>query len=84
MNAMEVNEKVQRQVERACICIRQHAAAIAAAAGDYKSSFYIRIEINPDAPEAKINYDLDAWGIPDPPPITDLFKELGFEKEAGK
>lgn len=83
MNEMEVNEKVQRQVERACICIRQHAAAIAAAAGDYKSSFYIRIKIDPDLPEATINYDLDAWAIPDPP-IIDLFKELGLEKEAGK
>lgn len=70
-------------MERACICIRQHAAAIAAAAGDYRSSFYIRIEIDPGAPEAKINYDLDAWAILDPPKI-DLFKELGLEKEAGK
>lgn len=78
MSEQEVNERVKRQVERASMAIRQHAADVAEAAGRYKSSFTIRIEIDPDEPEARINYDLDAWGIPDPPSDVDLSEVLGF------
>lgn len=78
MSEQEVNERVKRQVERACLAIRQHAADVAEAAGRYTSSLTITIEIDPDKHEAEINYDLDAWGIPDPPRGCDLSEALAF------
>lgn len=77
MSEQEVNKKIREQIEHACRAIGKHAANVAAAAGEYKSNFTIRIEIDPTAPEARINYDLDAWAIPEPRDV-DLSEVLGF------
>lgn len=83
MNGKEINDRIQAQVTSACGAIQQHAANIAAAAGTYKTGFCIRIEVDPSAPAARINYDLDALGIPDVSDLDGLYRALGMEpKEA--
>lgn len=84
MSEQQVNEKIREQIEHACRAIGKHAANVAVAAGEYKSSFTIRIEIDPTALEARINYDLDAWAIPEPREINDLYRPKVMEREGEK
>lgn len=85
MSRKEIDERIESQVVSACEAVKQHAAAIAAAAGTYKTGFCIRIEIDPASTAARINYDLDALGIPDEPDLSKLYMALGVEpKEAEK